>query len=84
MDITNQVDSIVENLVKQIETRLNARVDNLVTAALTQRLDNIDYEKKLNWLASTKLDGLIAGMEVDQTRVQERLDAVADTIRSPS
>jgi hypothetical protein len=80
MDITNQVDSIVENLVKQIETRLNARVDNLVTAALTQRLDNIDYEKKLNWLASTKLDGLIAGMEVDHTRVQERLDAVADQV----
>lgn len=80
MDITNQVDNIVENLVKQIETRLNARVDNLVTAALTQRLDNIDYEKKLNWLASTKLDGLIAGMEVDQSRVQERLDAVADQV----
>jgi len=80
MDITNQVDNIVENLVKQIETRLNARVDNLVTAALTQRLDNIDYEKKLNWLASTKLDGLIASMEVDQSRVQERLDAVADQV----
>lgn len=80
MDITNQVDSIVENLVKQIETRLNARVDALVNEALSNRLDNIDYEKKLNWLASAKLDNLISGMEVDQTRVQERLDAVADVV----
>lgn len=80
MDITNQVDSIVENLVKQIETRLNARVDTLVNDALAQRLNNIDYEKKLNWLASAKLDNLIAGMEVDQSRVQQRLDAVADVV----
>lgn len=80
MDITNQVDTIVNNLVRDIETRLNTRVDQLVTTALQQRLDNIDYEKKLNWLASTKLDGLIGNMDVDQSRVQQRLDAVADTV----
>lgn len=80
MDVTQQVDSIVEGLVKQIETRLNARVDQMVQAALQERLDTIDYEKKLNWLASAKLDNLIAGMEVDQTRVQTRLDEVADQV----
>lgn len=80
MDITNQVDNIVENLVKQIETRLHARVDTLINEALLARLDNIDYEKKLNWLASAKLDNLISNMEVDQSRVQQRLDAVADVV----
>ena len=35
MDVTQQVDSIVDGLVKQIETRLNARVDQLVQAALS-------------------------------------------------
>lgn len=80
MDVTQQVDSIVDGLVKQIETRLNARVDQMVQAALQERLDNFDYEKKLNWLASAKLDNLIAGMEVDQTRVQTRLDEVADQV----
>lgn len=80
MDVTQQVDSIVEGLVKQIETRLNARVDQMVQAALSDKLDAIDYEKKLNWLASAKLDNLIAGMEVDQTRVQTRLDEVADQV----
>lgn len=80
MDVTQQVDSIVDGLVKQIETRLNARVDQMVQAALQERLDAFDYEKKLNWLASAKLDNLIAGMEVDQTRVQTRLDEVADQV----
>ena len=52
MDITNQVDTIVNNLVRDIETRLNTRIDNMVAQALIQRLDSIDYESKLNWLAS--------------------------------
>jgi hypothetical protein len=80
MDVTQQVDSIVDGLVKQIETRLNARVDQLVQAALSDKLDNIDYEKKLNWLASAKLDNLIGNMDVDQTRVQQRLDEVSDMV----
>ena len=80
MDVANQVDSIVNNLVRDIETRLNARVEALVTQALQSRLDSIDYENKLNFLASRKLDSMIAEMEVDQASVQQRLDAVADTV----
>ena len=80
MDVTQQVDSIVDGLVKQIEARLNARVDQLVTQSITQRLDQIDYEKKLNWLASTKLDNMIGNMDVDQSRVQQRLDEVSDLV----
>jgi hypothetical protein len=80
MDITNQVDTIVNNLVRDIETRLNTRIDNLVAQALQQRLDSIDYESKLNWLASAKLDHMLGNMDVDQSRVQERLDAVSDTV----
>ncbi len=80
MDITNQVDTIVSNLVRDIESRLNARIDNLVAQKLTQRLDSIDYESKLNWLASAKLDNMLGNMDVDQSRVQQRLDAVSDTV----
>jgi hypothetical protein len=80
MDVANQVDSIVNNLVRDIETRLNARVESLITQALQSRLDSIDYESKLNFLASRKLDSMIAEMEVDQASVQQRLDAVADTV----
>jgi hypothetical protein len=80
MDITNQVDTIVNNLVRDIETRLNSRVDTLVTRVIEERLNNIDYETKLNWLASAKLDNLISEMELDEATVQRKLDSVADVV----
>lgn len=80
MDVAKQVDNIVDDLVKNIETRLNNRVDQLVEQALQARLDAIDYEKKLNWLASAKLDNLISDMDVDMKSVQARIDAVGDTV----
>jgi hypothetical protein len=80
MDITNQVDTIVNNLVRDIETRLNARVEALVTKVIEERLNNIDYETKLNWLASAKLDNLISEMELDESTVQKKLDSVADVV----
>ena len=48
MDVSKQVDSIVENLVKDIETRLNARVDEVITKHLEKKLGNFDYDKTLN------------------------------------
>jgi len=80
MDVTQQVDSIVENLVRGIETRLEKRVEQVVGTFLEQKLANFDYEKKLNWLASVKLDGLIAGLEINKTNVEQRLDAVTDVL----
>jgi hypothetical protein len=80
MDVTKQVDSIVSNLVRDIESGVNSRIDNLIIQALTKRLEDFDYEKKINYLASIKLDGVIANMNVDQERVQARLNEVADTV----
>ena len=80
MDVTSQVDSIVNNLVRDIETRLNVRVENVVNQYLDQKLESFDYEKKLNWLASVKLDGMIANLDLDKTSIQQRLDEVADTV----
>jgi hypothetical protein len=69
MDITQSVDSIVNNLVRDIETRLNNRVDDLVTRGLAHAIEDIDIEEILNWLASTKLDSLISEMEVNQSTI---------------
>ena len=80
MDVSSQVDSIVDNLVRDIEARLNVRVEALIAKALEGRLDKIDYESKINFLASRKLDNMIAEMEVDQASIQKRLDDVADTV----
>jgi hypothetical protein len=80
MDVTKQVDSIVSNLVRDIESGVNSRIDNLIIQALQKRLEDFDYEKKINYLASIKLDGVIANMNVDHERVQARLNEVADTV----
>ena len=72
MDVTSQVDSIVNNLVRDIETRLNTRVETVVNQYLDQKLESFDYEKKLNWLASVKLDGMIANLDLDKTSIQQR------------
>lgn len=80
MDVTAQVDSIVENLVRGIETRLEARLEQSVIAYLETKLQAVDVEKKLNWLASIKLDNLIGSLSIDQTTVQQRVEAVTDTV----
>ncbi len=80
MDVTAQVDSIVENLVRGIETRLEARLEQTVTAFLQSKLDTVDVDKKLNWLASVKLDALIGDLSIDSAMVQQRVDAVTDTV----
>jgi hypothetical protein len=80
MDVTAQVDSIVENLVRGIETRLEARLEQTVTAFLQSKLDTVDVDKKLNWLASVKLDNLIGALSIDQSTVQQRVEAVTDTV----
>ena len=80
MDVTAQVDSIVENLVRGIETRLEARLEQTVTAFLQTKMETVDVEKKLNWLASLKLDNLISSLSIDQNTVQSRVDAVTDLV----
>jgi hypothetical protein len=80
MDVTQQVDSIVENLVRGIETRLEARLEQSVTKFLQDKIESVDVENKLNWLASVKLDSMISQMEIDKTTVQGRVDAVTDTL----
>ena len=82
MDVTQQVDSIVENLVRGIEVRLEGRVEEAVSRYLENQLLNYDYESKLNWLASLKLDSMIAQIEINKHSVEKRLDAVSDVVIS--
>lgn len=80
MDVTSQVDSIVENLVRGIETRLESRLEQTVAAFLQSKLDAVDIDKKLNWLASIKLDNLIGDLSIDQNTIQQRIESVTDTV----
>jgi hypothetical protein len=80
MDIANQVDSIVEGLVRQIQTRLDSQVEQIVNTKLQEAIAAIDFENKLNWLASVKLDNLIAELQIDQELVNAKVDSVSDIV----
>ena len=80
MDVTQKVDSIVEDLVRGIESRLAGRVEKAVTDFLNTQLASYDYEAKINWLASLKLDTMISQLEINKSSVEKRLDSVADIV----
>jgi hypothetical protein len=80
MDIANQVDSIVEGLVRQIQVKLDAQVETIVTNKIQQAISAINFEQKLNWLASVKLDNLIAELEIDKDSVDRKIDSVTDIV----
>lgn len=80
MDISHQLDGIVAGLVKDIEAKLNTKVERIINDYLKHNLDTYDYETKLNWLASLKLDGLISSMEINKGSIQKRLDQVTETM----
>lgn len=80
MDISKQVDTIVDGLVRQIQSKLDSQIEALVTTKLESALAAIDFEQKLNWLASIKLDSLIAGMDIDKKVVMDRISQVSDTV----
>jgi hypothetical protein len=80
MDIANQVDSIVEGLVRQIQTKLDSQVEQIVSSKIQEAIAAVDFEKKLNWLASVKLDNLIAELQIDQETVSSRIDSVSDIV----
>lgn len=80
MEPITEVDNLVDGLVQKIEARVLSRLETLITQSIAQKLDTIDYDKKVNYLASAKLDNVISSMEVDQSRIQQRLDLVADVV----
>lgn len=80
MDISNQVDSIVAGLVKQIQAKLDQQVEELITAKMVEQLALIDFDSKLNWLASVKIDRLIEEMNIDTNAIQRRINSVGDTV----
>jgi hypothetical protein len=80
MDISNQVDSIVAGLVRQIQTKLDNQVEQLISAQLVEQLAAIDFESKLNWLASVKLDRMIEELQIDAGAVQKRINDVSNTV----
>ena len=60
--------------------RLQGRVETAVEHYLAAQLENYDYEKKLNWLASLKLDNKITNYQINPAAVEAKIKTVSETL----
>ena len=79
-DTTNQLEGLVNNLVKDIESRLNDRLNESINATINRRIENFDFNKTIAYLASVKLDTMLASMELDGKAIDKRISAIAGTV----
>ena len=80
MDTTHQLEGLVNNLVKDIETKLNDRLNESINATINKRIENFDFNKTIAYLASVKLDTMLAAMELDGKAIDKRISAIAGAV----
>ena len=79
-ETAKQLEGIVDNLVREIEGRLDDRITNTITQYLQTRLSEIDFDSHIAYLASVKLDSLLASMELDGSVIEKRIKKVSDAV----
>lgn len=79
-ETSKQLEGIVDNIVKEIEGRLNDKITNTITQHLQTRLSTFDFDGHIAYLASVKLDSLLASMELDGTVIEKRIKKVSDAV----
>lgn len=79
-ETAKQLEDIVDNLVREIEGRLDDRITNTITQYLQTRLSEIDFDSHIAYLASVKLDSLLASMELDGSVIEKRIKKVSDAV----
>lgn len=79
-ETAKQLEGIVDNIVKEIEGRLDDRITNTITQYLQKRLGEIDFDSHIAYLASVKLDSMLASMELDGSVIEKRIKKVSDTV----
>lgn len=76
MDITNQLESIVESLVEEIKKQLEEQAKSSINAYLETALANYDFDSKLSNLASTQLAQKINTLEFPLAETKKQLDKI--------
>lgn len=76
----NQIESVVKNLISDIQVNLNDRIEQSIVNHVRSTLDNYDFESKINLLTSLKLDNKISQFEIRPVDVEAKLSLAADNI----
>ena len=73
MEITNQLESIVNLLIDEIKTKLDAELKATITGHITQTLAEYDFDNTVGSVASTLLNQKIADYTIDTASINARL-----------
>lgn len=79
MDLNEHIGKIVEGLLDEISANVLVRVDSLISATISDRLQNYNYEAHIQAAASEALDRKASQYTIDSKRLEKR---IADRIES--
>ncbi len=80
MDISKQLESIVADIVENVQTRVSQQVVDLVKNELETQLEKFDYTTVITQLAGQKVAEKIATLEFDEQAVQKQINAATSII----
>lgn len=81
MDIANQLQSIVNQLVDEIKTKLDADIRASIDSQIIETLNEYDFDSVVDNAAKKKLDAKLADFKVDTSDIEIKLGQLgSDTI----
>lgn len=77
MNIANQLESIVNQLVEEIKTKLDVEIQTSIVKQIDSALKDYDFDSKVEQVAAVKLDDKVNNFQFDISAVSEQISQIA-------
>lgn len=77
MNIANQLESIVNQLVEEIKTKLDAEIQSSIVKQIDSALKDYDFDSVVGQVADVKLDEKVKNFQIDTTAINEQIGHLA-------
>lgn len=77
MNIANQLESIVNQLVEEIKTKLDAEIQSSIVKQIDSALKDYDFDSVVGQVADVKLDEKVQSFQFDTTAINEQISNLA-------
>lgn len=79
MNIANQLESIVNQLVEEIKTKLDAEIQSSIVKQIDSALKDYDFDSVVGQVADVKLDSKVKEFQFDTSAINEQISSLAST-----
>jgi len=76
MELSKQLDSIVETLIAEIQTRVGDQITGSVNHQISQQIEAYDFSAAISAIAASRLDEKISNLEFDNNAIQKKINSV--------